>query len=57
MLFTYQPMKKKILISVVRVFGTVAIIVLIIGYLIAQPTFRSNQFSTITIDTDRLEMH
>ena len=43
--------------SAIRVFGTVSIIVLIIGYLIAQPTLRKNKPSTLTVDTSKLEKH
>lgn len=50
-------MRRKILLSTVRVFGAVAIIVLAVGGCVSQPTFRKNVASAESVDPARLREH
>ena len=50
-------MKRKIITSAIRILCTVAIVVWTVGCIIAQPTFRKNRPSAVTVDAARLKAH
>ena len=50
-------MKSRVMLSVCRIAASVAVIVLILGCAISQPSFRSNRPSDVTVDPERLRGH
>ena len=50
-------MRTKIIVSAMRVLCTVALVVSAAGCLIAQPTFRKNRASVVTVNANRLKAH
>jgi hypothetical protein len=50
-------MKRKLILSAARILGLLVVIVEMIGCFIAQPTFRKNHPSTVSVDAARLKVH
>ena len=50
-------MSRLIIRSAVRILCALVIVVMAVWWLISQPTFRGNQVSIATVDTDRLKTH
>ena len=51
------PMKRKRILSVVRILGMVVLVMLVTNCFVAQPTFRKNHSSTVKVSAERLEVH
>ncbi len=49
--------KKRITLSATRLLLAVLLVVTVTGCMIAQPTFRRNQPSTVSVGTERLRSH
>ena len=52
-----NEMNKPFIRSAARILFLVALVVALVGYLMAQPTLQRNQPSTVAVDTDRLSSH
>lgn len=52
-----DEMRTRLLLSAARILFTVALIVTVLGYLMAQPTHLRNQPSTVAVDAERLRSH
>jgi hypothetical protein len=53
----HDNMKKRFILSALRVLSAVAIIVTLAGCLMSQPTMRKNQRSTVAVSPERLRSH
>lgn len=53
----HDNMKKRLILSALRVLSTVAIIVTLASCLISQPTIRKNRRSAVAVDPERLRSH
>lgn len=53
----HDNMKKRLILSALRILSAVAIIVTLAGCLMSQPTMRKNQHSAVTVDPERLRSH
>jgi hypothetical protein len=50
-------MRKRFILPAARILFAVALIVTVLGYLMAQPTFRRNQPSAVAVGAERLRLH
>lgn len=50
-------MKRKLMLSAARISGTVAVVICAVWIGVAQPTFRGNHASGVTVDPERLKAH